>query len=866
VRIIMLFMSSVSQRIKNLLRVPVFDQKGQSIIIFVFAFLGLIAMLGLALDLGLVYIERTRIKRAVDAATLAAVVELPSEEKAMLRAINYLDENGYRLRSDAGQPQVNIYIRGCAHGGYLDTASPLQNRGADLSADPYLYFPPNGVPAGDPIAEFTIDTRSYQSRAPNGDPLPGNDPTLCSISPPSTDILGTANKIHVDGTVPVGMNFMQFFGRREQPVSDESIAQNVTSLDVVVVFDMSGSMQFDTNGYGFYEPYGDGTTAWTTLNYGHDYPLETFKNRIPTDHLPKGTMTSATGGVGNNEGKLCWQRDSNTVEYHTISGGGDTRRYVVIEAELYSLNTSLLAGSFRQPGRGYWAVQHTNWRTIDRMMGTGGGSYSTDATPILPSYSRGSWVSHHPYVSWAIEDQVPFGHDYTLTEVRNGPFDTPPGLGPLDVPSLEYDFVTAGDWDDGGDTSIWVRAQGQGNWGTGNRRIYWAVYDYTDLQTNAVNWETPSSADDPAALGSGQIERIRQDGSFGASYGGARAGSWQWRELTGNSTRLDLENSHRYTLKIWAGGVGYDIDQIVIGNEHDTSFTNNYGGGATDLEATAGSAFRQACNRCNPIYGRTVNQVECVSPTDNGNYDTFMVPNGVTGRDLSDPGVNPLYSGYEPIRGSKEAVKRFIAKLDPQFDQVGLVSYSTNMPAAGRVEMRCRRYLSADQCFQGTNPISFTQVLNRLEILPPNGSTNMAGGMLRGLEALGIDATNMGASFDNSCSTDTSHCGRGGSARRVMIVMSDGVANQNPGGACTSSNLYDGNANRDCVIYYGQIAGANNVTIYTIGLGNGVDEDLMTTVAELPGSNGEYFYAPSPAQLDGIFEAILQSISVRLIE
>ena len=40
-------------------------------------------------DLGLVYIERTRVKRAVDAAVLAGVVELPNEEQAFIRAIDY---------------------------------------------------------------------------------------------------------------------------------------------------------------------------------------------------------------------------------------------------------------------------------------------------------------------------------------------------------------------------------------------------------------------------------------------------------------------------------------------------------------------------------------------------------------------------------------------------------------------------------------------------------------------------------------------------------------------------------------------------------------------------------------------------------
>ena len=63
------------------------EQSGQSLIILAFAFVGLIAMLGLALDLGLVYVERVRIKRTVDAAILASVVELPVEEQAFDRAI-----------------------------------------------------------------------------------------------------------------------------------------------------------------------------------------------------------------------------------------------------------------------------------------------------------------------------------------------------------------------------------------------------------------------------------------------------------------------------------------------------------------------------------------------------------------------------------------------------------------------------------------------------------------------------------------------------------------------------------------------------------------------------------------------------------
>ncbi|MFN8453599.1 MAG: Tad domain-containing protein [Anaerolineae bacterium] len=46
------------------------EQKGQSIIIVTFAMIGLIAMLGLALDLGLVYIEKVKVNRRADASAL----------------------------------------------------------------------------------------------------------------------------------------------------------------------------------------------------------------------------------------------------------------------------------------------------------------------------------------------------------------------------------------------------------------------------------------------------------------------------------------------------------------------------------------------------------------------------------------------------------------------------------------------------------------------------------------------------------------------------------------------------------------------------------------------------------------------------
>ncbi|HEX9925899.1 MAG TPA: Tad domain-containing protein [Anaerolineae bacterium] len=856
-------------------RIAPSDQKGQSIIIIAFAFLGLIAMLGLALDLGLVYIERTRIKRTVDAATLAGVAELPHEEKAYIRAMNYLDGNGYELRDSGGQALINIWVRGCAHRSYLnddeDTFKNFRAGNPDLATlsglvtktQPannevyYLYFP-TGPAVADPTAEFFFDTRSFQAQDGGGVFLPDND------NPPNVnqqcnaiggvDTYGTATKFHISGHVPVDMNFMQFFGFGEVPVSDIAIAQTVDNLDVSVVFDVSGSMQFDTICYGCYEPYGDGNTNWTNLagtaDYSTEYPNPAYFHPIPTNHLPNKDQDGSAGGVGLNSGQLCFGRDGgNGAGYYSGSGGGGgaTQRFVIIEAELYSANNSIYDRSFRQPGRGYWAVQHTSWRSVARMLNNGdpNTSYGTGARPILPAYTRGSWVSHHPFASWQIEElDIPFGHDYTLADAEA---DT--------SPSLEYDFITSGDWEnnDGGQTRIWARMQAGAGGNTfadnspgveGYRSVYWTVYE-DGVATPLINIRKASNTVD------------------GPAYGGADDNRWQWIQFT-SGVNLFLENGKKYTLKIWAGGVAMDLDWIAIGNSSSTAFQTD-----GNARATPGSAFRQACNRCNPIYGQTIaNTTDCLAPVDNG-WNT--VQNDNTNLLYADQ----LFSGYQPIRDAKEAIKRFVKRLNPQFDQVGIVAYNNNTDPDNRsVKLQCLRRAQNNpvDCYSGTNPITYTKVLDLVERLPAYNGTNIAQGMRDGLEVLGIDADAPGT-FNTACldASTSSHCSRGSSAKRVMVVMTDGVANADPGGACDDVDLYQPNTGtasvdeaKDCVIFYTNIAAQNNVIIYTIGLGNGADVELMERVAAA--GNGQFFAAATPAKLDEIFEIILNAVSVRLIE
>ena len=85
---------SVARRFQDL--VPFGDeQRGQSLIIVAFLIIALLAVVGLAVDLGLMYVEKVRLGRAVDAAALAGAQELPDEAAAYDRMVEYLNLNGY---------------------------------------------------------------------------------------------------------------------------------------------------------------------------------------------------------------------------------------------------------------------------------------------------------------------------------------------------------------------------------------------------------------------------------------------------------------------------------------------------------------------------------------------------------------------------------------------------------------------------------------------------------------------------------------------------------------------------------------------------------------------------------------------------
>lgn len=89
--------SKVKLSIRRLSRWLQVNESGQSLIIIAFAFVGLVAIVGLAIDLGIMYVEKTRLGQAVDAAALSGAHELPNEIGAWDRAEEYLRMNRYDL-------------------------------------------------------------------------------------------------------------------------------------------------------------------------------------------------------------------------------------------------------------------------------------------------------------------------------------------------------------------------------------------------------------------------------------------------------------------------------------------------------------------------------------------------------------------------------------------------------------------------------------------------------------------------------------------------------------------------------------------------------------------------------------------------
>lgn len=422
-------------------------QRGQSIILVALGIFTLLAFVGLAVDLGIYYSERVKIVRAVDAAALAAAPELPLESAAHTRALEFLRDNGYNSEDPATRVGINcLSSQNCPSGDGANTV-------------------------------IILETASFR------------DMTLPPAQQPNT-----ANRIKVIVRRRVPVIFMRFIGFDSLWVSASATAENINNLDIVIVFDRSGSMEFDTLCYGCWQ-------AQSGVSYpgGLIYPL-------PWNGPPNGPP----------------QHCGATQEF-TYSG----YKYYYIEAEEYSRASNPYNRYLYVPYYTYWVMQ----RELND------GASGRD--------SRGAYIMHMPYSDHETTQSASPGYGVTCCyeAVNNNgqcqasgytrcycKMDVPGG--PFPAPRVDYDFtvLTTGNY------YIWVRGQAQGNtWPHPQNldlRIFWNV-DGSGIST-----------EDGFPRGTG--------------YNGASSSAWGWRRLNNTAFSWTAGSQHTLRIWAGGAGFALD--------------------------------------------------------------------------------------------------------------------------------------------------------------------------------------------------------------------------------------------------------------------------------------------------------------------
>ncbi|NJN94706.1 MAG: hypothetical protein HC875_11740 [Anaerolineales bacterium] len=682
-----------------------------------------------------------------------------------------------------------------------------------------------------------------------------------------------------------------------QPSAQITASSTLTPLDVMVAFDISGSMEDQTICHD----------CWVRTSYNPNWPNNGYFNPIPYNKVWKDTVPGGPGATGNQSIPASALCTTYPPQPYLDSGF----QYLTVEAELYSRNGGDWHLDARVPGQGFWVIQRGSKRSGNNTSVAGNNLQNGTPTPgedndqrnatgdptqqssnvcrpnaggidctvggsnddICSSADGGiaadcsAYLAARPFHTYT---QSPGQYPHLVGAAYNADCFSGSALSgacwsqspfvsrgiltnpPSNVPYVEYDFTPS--WN--GDTSIWIRAIGGGSesftWagpspderipdvdggGVSNNITPWRKVIHWQVDNGNINQRKDNMNSDysnsPTDNGSRYFQpALAQPGSTLLTWRDNRAinDSWRWIKLGSTATISGTQS----ILKLFQGSAGYKVDKIVFTNDSsgstpatgttisstvpavllqrsDGSITSTTSGEAIGPPASPGSATREACNVCNPIYGYTVNPSQCsckrtANDTANGGYGSGVGCTllSTTTNLLQAELQTGLYSGLQPIRSAQEAVKNFARQLDPQFDQLGFVPFvasQDNTDAQSdpnrRAKLQCLAWAAQNQgnpasCYDPNleTPISFTQVISVVERQWPESGTNIAIGLREGLEELGVSTP--GNLVTNHCTptvNDAYACDRGGAARKVLILMTDGIPNANPGNCADDDGL-----------------------------------------------------------------------------
>ncbi len=610
--------------------------------------------------------------------------------------------------------------------------------------------------------------------------------------------------------------------------------EGVGNLDVVVVFDVTSSMQLDTICHDCWvrcdQGNEDGRNLGTNFCGTSDNEYSPYPRNgraLPFDYDGTLMQTLRTG-----------EPDPETIDGHD---------YIILEAEFYTNNTSTWDRAVRGFNEGYWALQR---RFAAR-------AYAIDGYGYGGADNRGGFVRHHPYVAAeGLLGTMPYGRHYTLDDAR--------GLTAYPAPRLDYAFKPT--WGTGVNTYIHLRVQAfhKSDYGAipPDNEFFWAIDNNTPVQAlgGPINnyWETRDA--------------------------------WGW--ITLNAGPLDTAT---HTLKIWAGSTGYSIDRIIITDQATLASTiQSHPATAGSAQGMAGDKCNPIFGLEVGPADCTSGLISLAGPVNNlddplwGDLQPYRGASEAVKGLISrlDPTVDQaglvtfVSTGIQRAQLECQRAAPARAAVGGQID-----GYPATVPGVEYDETACYEGAVA-----GTVPISYHNVFIELEDVRDaglQGGTNIAGGLQRGLHLLGVN-TDGSTGQQNDCNwtqsggtwkiggqtqpsaSVTSHCGREAAAVPAIVLLTDGMPTQsaNLDPACTSWSdthtppyPYDGfeavkdDPKYECVMYYASLAAAHDVPVCAIGLGNGVHPDLMQAIADMTG--GKYYWAANPLQLGVVMDAVL---------
>ncbi|MEW5961642.1 MAG: hypothetical protein AB1801_28325 [Chloroflexota bacterium] len=328
---------------------------------------------------------------------------------------------------------------------------------------------------------------------------------------------------------PTSPGFSNLRTEAIQAVQTMTSSGVITPLDIALVFDVSGSMDYETTCFGCWEK---------TTNDILNYPFPANGNFNALNYRPDdGTYASPTPAGGFN---IFWDNRSGPLAAgHPVCSDtvastvdGDNYHYLVHEAEFYSRDMPHHGWEFEQrsPGQGFWVLQRR----------PEGSNRAYLRAHSFATYSQSN-LAYYPRLQGAAYNAECFDNSGGVGSLSGECWRTRAlALGesaPSNVPWVEYDFTP--DWT--GEAHIWIRAIGGYQYGY---EWYGASPPQLRSWRDSVYWQV-----DNGQIQGGPFTNLNDGG-----YSSVSDLDWRWVKLGSTA----VTSGTQYTFKLYQGSAGFN--------------------------------------------------------------------------------------------------------------------------------------------------------------------------------------------------------------------------------------------------------------------------------------------------------------------